>query len=300
MPAPLHFHGRVALITGAGGGLGRAYALEFARRGARVVVNDLGSDSAGSGTAASAADAVADEIHARGGDAVVDHNSVEDGEAIVRTALDRLGRIDIVVNNAGILRDKSFAKMTDDDWTRIQRVHLWGAYNVTHAAWPHLCAQNYGRIINTASAAGLYGNFGQANYATAKAGLVGFTRTLALEGAKHNVLVNCIAPLAGTRLLQTVMPPELCAAFKLEYVTALVVRLCAEDCSETGGLFEVGAGWIAKLRWERSRGVRFADGEGLSAEAVAAAWPTISDFTDAEHPESVADSLARAGFAPDR
>jgi len=290
----LDFRGRVAVVTGAGTGLGKSHALEFARRGAKVVVNDLGGDALGAGQDKAPADAVVEEIRAGGGDAVVSYDSVEDGVAIIQGAIDQFGRLDVLVNNAGVLRDKSFAKMSEDDWDLVYRVHSLGVFRVTKAAWPHLKAQRYGRIITTASAAGIYGNFGQANYAAAKLGLYGLTQTLALEGAKHGVFVNCIAPLAGTRLMETVMPPPLAAALKPEFVTALVVKLCAETSTQTGGLFEVGAGWVAKLRWERSRGVAFEGGRGGSAEDVDAAWPEIVNFTNAEHPSCVADSFAKA------
>ena len=192
----LRFDGRVAIITGAGGGLGRAYALLFAARGASVVVNDLGGGMHGEGAGTSAADRVVDEIIAAGGQAVANYDSVEDGERIVQTALDAFGRVDILVNNDGILRDASFHKMTEADWEKIYRVHLYGGFKVTHAIWPYLRDQGYGRVIMTSSAAGLYGNFGQANYGSAKLGLLGLANSLAVEGEKRNVLVNTIAPLA--------------------------------------------------------------------------------------------------------
>jgi (3R)-3-hydroxyacyl-CoA dehydrogenase / 3a,7a,12a-trihydroxy-5b-cholest-24-enoyl-CoA hydratase / enoyl-CoA hydratase 2 len=238
MANELRFDGRVAVITGAGGGLGRAYALLLGSRGARVVVNDLGGGHRGGGASSEAADKVVAEIKAAGGQAVANYDSVEEGEKIVQSALDAFGQIDIVVNNAGILRDVTFQKMTAEDWDLIRRVHLDGAFRVTHAAWPHLRARKYGRVINTSSAAGIYGNFGQVNYAMAKLGLVGFTYALALEGKKNNVHVNAIAPIAGSRMTETVLPPDLLEALKPEYVAALVAWLCHEDCDETGGLFE--------------------------------------------------------------
>gem|GEM_PF-3036354 len=193
MSESLRFEDKVVIVTGAGGGLGRAHALLFARHGARVIVNDLGGSAHGEGANASAADRVVAEIHACGGQAVANHDSVTDGDKIVQNALDAFGRVDVVVNNAGILRDKSFAKMEDADWDLVYRVHIEGAYKVTHAAWPHLREQNYGRVIFTSSTSGIYGNFGQSNYGMAKLGLYGLTRTLALEGRKNNILVNAIA-----------------------------------------------------------------------------------------------------------
>lgn len=291
MTGDMRFHDRVVVITGAGAGLGRSHALDFASRGAKVVVNDLGGGGHGEGKSSEAADRVVDEILQAGGEAVANYDSVEDGEAIIRTALDNFDRVDVLVNNAGILRDASFAKMTDEDWDLIYRVHLLGAYKVTKAAWPIMLHQGYGRIVNTASAAGIYGNFGQANYSVAKRGLIGLTNTLAIEGAKKGIKVNVIAPVAGSRLTESILPKEVTEALKPEFVTPLVVKLCAEQCEDTGALFEVGAGWISKLRWERSRGVCFAPDQDLTAEQVAAAWQQIGDFTDAEHPSSIEDTF---------
>lgn len=298
----LRFDNRVAVITGAGGGLGRAYAIEFARRGAKILVNDLGGDINGGGSSARPADAVVDEIRAAGGDAIASHHSVEAGEAIVASALAAFGRVDVVINNAGILRDSSFRKMTDADWEKVIAVHLTGAYKVAHAAWPHMLKQGFGRIVNTSSAAGIYGNFGQANYAAAKLGLVGLTNTLAVEGAGKGILVNAVAPVAGSRLLETISSPEMVAALSPDYVVPLVIRLCAEGSAETGSLFEVGAGWMAKLRWERARGTAFDIGDGITAEMVDQAWDQITDFSDAEHPANLLDAAiplrANLGLPP--
>src|SRR5215831_4355837 len=225
MSKDLRFDGRVAIVTGAGGGLGRSHALLLASRGAKVVVNDLGGSFTGEGKSASAADTVAAEIKASGGEAIANYDSVEDGDKIVKTALDAWGRIDIVINNAGILRDTTFHKMSPEDWDLIYRVHVLGAFRVTHAAWPHLRDQGYGRVVMTASAAGIYGNFGQANYSMAKLALVGLTNTLAIEGRKRNVLVNVIAPIAGSRMTETVLPAALLESLKPELVSPLVARL---------------------------------------------------------------------------
>jgi NAD(P)-dependent dehydrogenase (short-subunit alcohol dehydrogenase family) len=285
----IRFDDKVVIVTGAGGGLGRAHALLFAKHGARVVVNDLGGSSHGEGANASAADLVVAEIRAAGGTAVANHDSVTDGGKIVQNALDSFGRVDVLVNNAGILRDKSFVKMEDADWDLVYKVHVEGAYKVTHAAWPHLREQNFGRVIFTASTSGIYGNFGQSNYGMAKLGLYGLTRTLALEGRKNNILVNAIAPTGGTRMTEGLIPPQVFEQLKPELISPLVVYLASQDCSETAGLFEVGGGWIGKVRWERSLGVGFDPQVGFAAEDVAAQWPQICDFTDAVHPD---DSLA--------
>ena len=291
MSKELRYNGRVAIVTGAGGGLGRSHALLLASRGAKVVVNDLGGSFTGEGKSSSAADRVVAEIKEAGGEAVANHDSVEDGDKIVKTAIDAFGRLDILINNAGILRDVSFQKMTQADWDLVYKVHVLGSFRVTHAAWPHMRDAGYGRIINTASAAGIYGNFGQANYAMAKLGLHGFTQTLALEGKKRNILVNTIAPIAGSRMTETVLPKELLDALKPEYVSALVGRLVHEATEDTGGLYEVGGGFFAKVRWERSSGKTFRLGRAISIEDVDASWKEISQFDTTTHPGSIAESM---------
>jgi 3-hydroxyacyl-CoA dehydrogenase/3a,7a,12a-trihydroxy-5b-cholest-24-enoyl-CoA hydratase len=291
MSGQLRFDGKVVIVTGAGQGLGRSHALAFASRGAKVVVNDLGGAATGGGKSSAAADKVVAEIKAAGGEAIANYDSVEDGAAIVKTAIDAFGRIDVVVNNAGILRDSSFPKMTDADWELIFRVHMLGAFRVTHAAWPYMRDQGYGRVIFTSSAAGIYGNFGQANYGAAKLGLVGLASTLAIEGSKKNIRVNTIAPLAGSRLTETVMPKEVVDALKPEYVSPVVLYLGHEDCKETGGLFEVGGGFVAKLRWQRTRGKIWKLGRAIQPENIQKAWPEITDFADATHPENITASM---------
>jgi 3-hydroxyacyl-CoA dehydrogenase/3a,7a,12a-trihydroxy-5b-cholest-24-enoyl-CoA hydratase len=287
----LRFDGRVAIVTGAGGGLGRAHAMLLASRGAKVVVNDLGGSTKGEGKSATAADKVVAEIKAAGGEAVANYDSVEDGDKIVEAAIDAFGKIDIVINNAGILRDVSFPKMTQDDWDLVYRVHVLGAFRVTHAAWPHMRDAGYGRVIMTASTSGIYGNFGQANYSMAKLGLHGFSQTLALEGKKRNILVNAIAPTAGSRMTETVMPPALVEALRPELVSPLVARLCHESNEDTGGLYEVGGGFFAKLRWERSGGKMFRLGRAISIEDVDAAWSTVTRFERTTHPETIGSAL---------
>ncbi len=287
----LRFEDRVVVVTGAGNGLGRSHALSFAARGAKVVVNDLGGDIHGGGRASAAADAVVKEIVDGGGQAVANYDSVTDGAKIIETAIDAFGRVDVVVNNAGILRDVSFHKMTQQDWDIIYQVHVLGSFAVTHAAWPHMREQGYGRVIMTASAAGIYGNFGQANYAMAKLGLSGFASTLAIEGRKKGIHVNTIAPIAGSRMTETVLPPNLIAALDPKYVSPLVVWLAHEDCEETGGLFEVGGGFAAKLRWERAKGKMWRVGRTITPEAVQQNWDDVASFEDAEHPATIMDSM---------
>ncbi len=292
MANELRFDGRVAIVTGAGGGLGRSHALLLARRGCKVVVNDLGgSMHGGAGGSQTPAEKVVNEIKAGGGEAVANYDSVENGAKIVQAAMDTWGRIDIVVNNAGILRDTSFQKMSEEDWELIYRVHVLGGFRVTKAAWNYMRDAGYGRIVFTASAAGIYGNFGQANYSMAKLGLLGFSNTLAIEGKKRNVLVNTIAPIAGSRLTETVMPKELTDALLPEYVSPLVAYLCHESSTETGALFEVGGGFFAKLRWERTQGECFRVGRAISPEDVRGAWPKITNFEKAEHPADITSSM---------
>src|SRR3954451_2104266 len=249
MAADLGFDGRVAIVTGAGGGLGREHALLLAARGARVVVNDLGGglhgEDAGTGNDAAA---VAKEIEAAGGIAVADTNSVataKGGEAIVQTALDAFGQVDIVVNNAGILQDKTFHNMTEEMAHAVVDVHLHGAFNVTRPAWVKMREQGFGRVVNTASNSGLLGNFGQANYGAAKMGLVGFTRVLAQEGAKYDIKVNALAPVAATRMTEGLLGPM---ADKVgpELVSPIVGWLCHEDCPVTGEIYSAAGGRIAR------------------------------------------------------
>jgi NAD(P)-dependent dehydrogenase (short-subunit alcohol dehydrogenase family) len=243
------FDGKVAIITGAGGGLGRAHALELARRGARIVVNDLGGSIDGTGASQGPAAAVADEISALGGEAVASTDSVaspEGGAAIVQRAIDSFGRVDIVVNNAGILRDKAFHNMDADLLRPVLDVHLAGAFYVTRAAWVKMREQNYGRVVNTSSNSGLLGNFGQSNYGAAKMGLVGLTRVLAVEGVRHNIKVNAIAPVAFTRMTEGLMG-DLGSRLKPELVTPIVVWLCHEDCPVTGEVYSAGGGVVARF-----------------------------------------------------
>ena len=272
--ADLGFDGKVAIITGAGGGLGRQHALLLAKRGALIVVNDLGGAVDGSGSDASAAQKVVDEIKALGGDAVADHNSVataEGGAAIVQTAIDTFGKIDIVVNNAGILRDKAFHNLTPDMTNAVLDVHLKGAFHVTQPAYVKMRDQGYGRIISTSSAAGLFGNFGQANYGAAKMGLVGFTRVLAVEGAKFNIKANVIAPLALTRMTEEIMG-VLKDKVSPDQVSPMVAFLAHEDCPVSGGVFSVAGGRVAKVFTGETVGFTK---HGITMEDIRDNWSTI-------------------------
>jgi NAD(P)-dependent dehydrogenase (short-subunit alcohol dehydrogenase family) len=291
--ADLGFDGKVAIITGAGGGLGRSHALELARRGALVVVNDLGGSVDGTGRGTTAAQAVVDEISAAGGEAVANYDSVatpEGGHAVVRTALDRFGRVDIIVNNAGILRDASFKNMGPDNVNPVLDVHLKGAFHVTQPAWEHMRAQNHGRIVNTSSGAGLFGNFGQSNYGAAKMGLVGLTRVLAVEGAKNDIKVNAIAPVAKTRMTEDLLGP---IADKMlpESVTPLVVFLAHEDCPVTGEVYALGGGRVARVFLGVTTGI---SDPGLTAEVVRNRFDEIRAEEGYEVPGSMNDELRLA------
>ena len=248
--AELGFDGKVAIITGAGGGLGRQHALLLSSRGALVVVNDLGGALDGSGSDKGAAQKVVDEIVALGGVAVADTNSVstpEGGAAIVKSAVDAYGRVDIVINNAGILRDKSFHNLTPDLMNPVFDVHLKGAFHVTQPAFVLMREQGYGRIISTSSAAGVFGNFGQANYGAAKMGLVGFMRVLAVEGAKYNIKANSIAPLALTRMTESLFSGAMAEKLQPELISPIVAFLAHEDCPVSGEVYSVGGGRVARV-----------------------------------------------------
>ena len=276
--AELRFDGRVAIVTGAGQGLGRRHALELAARGAKIVVNDLGGAVDGTGASAGPAASVVAEIVENGGEAVASPDNVatpEGAEAIVRTALDAFGRLDIVVNNAGILRDKSVKNMAPEEFDQVIAVHLRGSFLVTRAAWPHLREQAYGRIVMTSSPAGLFGNFGQANYSAAKMGLVGLTKTLASEGAKYGIKVNAIAPIAWTRMTEDLVPPEFKDLLSVEQVTPVVLWLTHEGNEDTGETYSVGGGRVARVFVAEGPG--FVGKGGLSAEDVRDNWRQINE-----------------------
>ncbi len=272
------FEGKVAIVTGAGGGLGRQHALELARRGARVVVNDLGGSVDGSGGSSDAALAVVAEIKALGGEAIANGSSVTDDAGVdlmVKEAMDAWGRIDILVANAGVLRDKSFSKMEIKDFDFVMAVHLMGTVKPTKAVWEIMKAQNYGRIVVTTSSTGLYGNFGQANYGAAKLSLVGFMNTMKIEGQKNNIHINAISPVAATRMTESLMPPDMLSKLAPEAVTPGVVFLCSEE-APTGVVLTAGAGAFAVSRIVETEGV-FLTGDDLTVEGVRDHWAQITD-----------------------
>jgi len=288
----LRFDGKVVVITGAGGGLGKAYALAFAARGAKIVINDLGGSTSGDGSSSKAADNVVAEIKQMGGDAAANYDSVEDGDKIIETAIKNFGRVDILINNAGILRDVSFNKMTDKDWDLINTVHLKGVYKCTKAAWPHMVKQNYGRIINITSAAGVYGNFGQVNYSTAKSGILGFTKSCALEGAKRNIYSNAICPIAASRMTETVMPKDMLDDLKPDSIVPLALFMCHEESGVNSEVVECGGGWFATIRVERAQGAYIPPKQGTwTGEDIKNKWGKITDYTDAEHPTTIQQSV---------
>lgn len=277
----LDLHGRVAVVTGAGGGLGREHALALAARGACVVVNDVGGALDGSGTSASPAETVARLITDRGGAAVADSHSVsneEGGAAIIAAAIDAFGRIDIVVNNAGIVRDKTFHNLTRDAIDDVLAVHLGGAFWVTRSAWPHLRKQKYGRVLFTTSPAGLLGNFGQANYAAAKSGVVGLMKVLAIEGAKYGITANAISPLAKTRMTENLLSGFLADHADPSLVSPLVLWLASEACTDSGNVYSVGGGRTARFVVGMTPGWTRTDGQ-LTPEDIAAHWDEINDTT---------------------
>ncbi len=278
--ADIRFDGKVAIVTGAGGGLGRQHALELARRGAKVVVNDLGGSMDGSGGSSAAAEAVVAEIKAFGGEAIANGGSVTDDAGVanmVKQAMDAWGRIDILVANAGILRDKTFSKMEMSDFEAVMNVHVMGTVKPAKAVWEIMKAQNYGRILVTTSSTGLYGNFGQSNYGAAKLALIGFMNTLKLEGQKNNIHVNAISPVAATRMTENLMPAEVLSKLKPEYVTPAVVYLVSEE-APTGVVMTAGAGAFAQARIYETEGVYLGEG-GLSVEEIRDNFARITDPT---------------------
>ena len=274
---------RVVVVTGAGGGLGRAYALTLAKEGASVVVNDLGGARDGTGSGSAMADQVVAEIKESGGRAIANYDSVADSagaENIVKTALDEFGAIHGVVSNAGILRDGTFHKMPFENWDAVLKVHLYGGYNVIRAAWPHFREQSFGRVVVATSTSGLFGNFGQANYSAAKLGLVGLINTLAQEGAKYNIKTNAVAPIAATRMTQDILPPEVFEKLTPEYVAPVVAYLCSEEVPDTASVFIVGGGKVQRAALFENDGVTFS---GVpSVDEVAAKWNEIDDLSAAK------------------
>ena len=276
------FEDRVAIVTGAGGGIGKCHALELASRGAKVVVNDLGGnvDGTGSGTAA---ETVVEEIKAAGGEAISSGASVTDPKAVeemVKATMDKWGRIDILVNNAGILRDKSFTKVSMEDFRAVLEVHLLGGTICTQAVWEIMKEQNYGRIVVTSSSSGLFGNFGQTNYGAAKMGLVGLMNTLKLEGSKYDIRCNALAPVAATRMTMDLFPEEAMEQVKPEQVTPAVIYMVSED-APNGVIMSAWAGVFARFYIHETIGVNLGTGDNMTAENVAASWENISDMKDA-------------------
>ena len=289
----LRFDGRVAVITGAGGGLGRTYALEIARRGGMIVANDLGGKADGSGASSSMADEAVKQIVEAGGKAVANYDSVstpEGGEAIVKAALDNFGRVDVVINNAGILRDKTFAKLTPEELEIVLDVHLKGAFYVSQPAFRAMKEQNYGRLLFTASGAGVFGNFGQSNYGAAKMGLVGLSNVLAQEGAKNNIKSNVIAPIARTRLTEQLLGP-LAEKLSPDCVTPLAVYLVSEQCELTHEMFDVGGGRYARIFIGMNQGWAKGPGQPATVEEIAAHIDEIRNPEGYIIPNGIGDEM---------
>lgn len=274
---------KVVIVTGAGGGLGRTYARFLASNGALVVVNDLGGARDGSGAGSAAADTVVEEITAAGGRAVANYDSVAEVDgaaAIVETAVKEFGTVHGVVSNAGILRDGAFHKMSYESWDAVQKVHLHGGFNVIRAAWPYMREQKFGRVVVATSTSGLYGNFGQANYGAAKAGLVGLINTLSIEGAKYGITANAIAPLAATRMTADIAPQEVLDKLDPELVAPAVGYLMSEENSDTASVFVVGGGLVQRVAQFQNDGVTFAAPPSLAE--ITAQWGEISDMSNAK------------------
>ena len=289
--AKLRFDNKVVVITGAGSGLGRTYAIELAKRGAKVFVNDLGCAMNGEGSSNAPADEVVELIRKSGGTAVANYESAENGDKIIKAAIEKFGRIDVLINNAGVLRDNSMVKISESDWDTIMNSHLKTTFSCTRAAWTLMRAQKYGRIINTTSGAGLYGNFGQVNYSSAKMGIHGFTQTLAKEGEKYNIKVNTIAPIGASRMTSGIFTKEILEMLSSEKIAPVVMFLAHDSCPESGSLFETTGGWVSKLRWQRGKGVFYS--KPFTAEDVAAKWAEINTFENCDYPKSGNETLQK-------
>lgn len=297
------FDNRIAVITGAGSGLGRVYALELAKRGVKIIVNDLGGarDGSGSGSALPA-EKVVEEIKNLGGEAVPNFDNVatvEGGKKVVKTAMDAFGRVDIVINNAGILRDKSFIKMEPDTWQSVLSVHLNGAYNVTKPAFSIMKENGYGRIVMTTSAAGLYGNFGQTNYSAAKMGIVGLMNSLKIEGEKYNIKVNTIAPIAASRLTEDILPPDMLEKMKPEFVSPLVIYLASEKCEDSGAIFNAGMGYYNKVAIMTGRTMQLCEDKNPpTPEIISDNWNRINSMEGAKEMKDMNSAVIAMLFPP--
>jgi NAD(P)-dependent dehydrogenase (short-subunit alcohol dehydrogenase family) len=285
--AKIDFTGRVAIVTGSGAGLGRQYALELAKRGAKIVVNDLGGSRDGVGHSDAAANKVVEEIKALGSQAVPNYDNVATaagGENIVKTAIDAFGKVDILINNAGIVRDKTFNKMEEENWDIVMGVHLRGAYCVSKPAFINMRENGYGRIIMTTSGAGLFGNFGQSNYASAKMGLIGLTNVLKLEGAKYNIKTNVIVPVAASRLTEDVLPPQLFEKMKPDFITPAVLYMCSELCGDSGMIINATLGYYSRSAVMTGPGVFLSDGHRVpEPEEIMEAWGKIKSLDDPKY-----------------
>ncbi len=286
----LSFKDKVVLITGASGALGSAYARAFAKRGAKLFLNDIHAPRSPKQGYRSTVSDLSAELNSHGATAIANSTSVMDGAHIVESAIEAFGHIDVVINNAGILRDKAFHNLTDRDWQAVLDVHLTGAYTISRAVWPLFRARGAGKIIMTASAAGIYGNFGQANYSAAKLALFGLAQSLAIEGRAKGICVNTIAPLARSQLTEGIMPEALLNVLQPDAVAPFVLWLCHESCNETGGLFETGGGWISKLRWERSESAVL-ESDTLTPEGASTVWDQMSHFDEHLSPTTSADTV---------
>ncbi len=274
---------RTILVTGANRGIGRAHALYLAELGATVLVNSTGRDDSGA--------RLTDDINASGGSAIDLPADVSDGARLVEQALERAGALHAIVHNAGMVRDRALHKLSDDDWDTVLRVNLDSAFLMCRAAWPHFRAQNFGRVVLTSSATGLYGNFGQANYGAAKAGLVGLCKSLAVEGKKYDILSNCVAPVGLSDMNREYVREDRKDRIDARRVSPLVAWLCHAQCTENGALFEAAAGCFKKVRWQRSAGIRFDDGHDITVEDIANNWQAITDFGNAEHPDNLGEAM---------
>lgn len=290
----IRFDNRVAIVTGAGAGLGRSHALLLAERGAKVVVNDPGGAVDGRGGSGAVADTVVGEIRAKGGEAVANYDSVsswEGAQNIVRTAMDTWGRVDALINNAGILRDKAFHNMPTEDFDAVVQVHLLGSAYCTKAAWPIMREQKYGRVVMTSSTSGIFGNFGQANYGAAKAGVCGLVNCLRFEGAKYNILTNVLSPAAYTRMTEGLISPAVAPYMKPELVSPAAVWLASEACDVSGEIIFAQAGGYTRLQYFESEGVQFDPDQPVTLEMFADAFPKITDLSNAHPLRSIAGEL---------